>query len=121
MELINKFKNSKNKHKYEFLWIITSILLIPISYFIFYIVIGSKMHFAIIIFGVGTAKLIISIIGEIFEPNFGDKRFTPFLMFLSYTSMLFVMFVLVFILIIDSKNTNSKALKIIENQQIKTK
>lgn len=118
-KLISIFINSKNKYKYDVLWIILSLLLIPVSYFIFSYLLGSKLYLGIIIIAVISAKLIAGMIGEIYEPLFGDKRYTPFLKLISYSMTLLILLIFIFVLMRDSEENQSVVFDYLETQSVK--
>ena len=100
------------------------LLLIPINcfwlYYIFNVdVFSFDIFLGIVLVSIGAGRLIGALTSESLENmnNIGDKRYTPFLRYLGYSSVMLVTFAVLFMLIKHSQENYSPAVKLLEKEQ----
>ena len=102
--MILKFRNLMPEIK----WIILTIMVLPFNYFIFYFLLGSKLHFAIIILSIGIAKVLLAFL-------FIKEKF-HFLNLLSFGTHIFLIIGLIGLIIKDAQENNTDVQKLIEEK-----
>ena len=102
--MILKFRNLMPEIK----WIILTIMVLPFNYFIFYFLLGSKLHFAIIILSIGIAKVLLAYL-------FIKEKF-HFLNLLSFGTHIFLIIGLIGLIIKDAQENNTDVQKLIEEK-----
>jgi integral membrane sensor domain MASE1 len=102
--MILKFRNLMPEIK----WIILTIMVLPFNYLIFKFLLGSKLHFAIIILSIGIAKILLAFL-------FIKEKF-HFLNLLSFGTHIFLIIGLIGLIIKDAYENNTDVQKLIEEK-----
>lgn len=114
-KLVNYIDTSNSKYKYDIAQIIVVLVVLPINYIIFYYIIQTDFIWGIVLFSIGSGRLLTAWIMERHNCYFG-KGYTPFLRYISYTSLLLLTFIAFFILLKDAKENTTPAMRLLEKE-----
>ncbi|WP_428024554.1 hypothetical protein [Arcobacter sp.] len=106
-----------NKYKFTLMEILHIGIAFCICFIIFYFIVGS--NWILMIFGVsiGYGRIFLDQVLKKYDKNHPyDKRYTPFLRFIAYSSILFVTIGGTYILIKDAYENNTNVQKFIQNE-----
>jgi hypothetical protein len=115
-KLVHYINTSDNKYKYDIAQIIVVLVVLPINYIIFYYIIQTDFVWGIVLFSIGSGRLLTAWIMERHNCYFG-KGYVPFLRYMSYSALLLVTFIALFMLLKDAKENRTPALRLIEKEQ----
>lgn len=115
-KLVHYINTSNNKYKYDIAQIIVVLVVLPINYIIFYYIIQADFVWGIVLFSIGSGRLLTAWIMERHNCYFG-KGYTPFLRYISYSSIMLITFAMFFMLLKNAKENTTPAVRLIEKEQ----
>ncbi|QOG12850.1 hypothetical protein [Arcobacter sp. FWKO B] len=108
-------RDKEYKWRLTFMEISYILIAFVICYIVFYFLIGTEFVFGIFVASIGYGRLIFDRIMIFNDKEYPyDKRYTPFLRFISLTSVGVVTAILTFMLIKDAHENNTDVQKLIE-------
>ncbi len=110
-------ENGFNKYKFTLIQVIHIGIMFCICFIFFYFIMGSDWILMIFAISIAYGRIFLDQVLKKYDKNHPyDKRYTPFLRFIAYSSVLLVVIPATFFLIKDAKENNTKVLKIIEKK-----
>lgn len=114
-KLVHYINTSNNKYKYDIAQIIVVLVVLPINYIIFYYIIQTDFVWGIVLFSIGSGRLLTAWIMERHNCYFG-KGYTPFLRYMSYSSIMLITFAMFFMLLKDAKENTTPTIRLLEKE-----
>ena len=115
-KLVNYINTSKNKYKYDIAQIIVVLAVLPINYIIFYYIVQTDFIWGIVLFSIGSGRLLTAWIMERHNCYFGEGYTRP-LRYISYTSVMLITFAMLFMLLKDAKENTTPTMRLLEKEQ----
>lgn len=105
-KLVDYINTSKSKFKYDIAQYSIVLAIFPINYLVFHYIFHSTIIAWIILFSIGSGRLLTAWIMERHNCDFGEGYITP-LRYMSYTMVILLTFIAFFMLIRDGYENNS--------------
>lgn len=107
-KLVDYINTSKSKYKYDIAQIIVILVVFPLNYLIFYYIFHSDFLPLIVLFSIGSGRLLTAWIMERHNCDFGDGGGINIpTRYMSYSAIIFVTFIAFFMLLKDGYENNS--------------
>jgi len=108
------YSDSRDELKHLIANLMAITLFLPFNYILFIFIFNSKEYLFILLISIGKGRLFLAYLMEKYKRNFGNG-YTPFWRYISYSMLILVTFILIFVLIRDIKN-NTNIQELIEKE-----